>query len=217
MSILKTATSLFTILLLAAATVGHARQVPSGNDTIRLGAATENGIVYPMVLLPEIETRSTYLDAAERIRRDKLRTDIFVVYPYALAAATVFKSINDSLENIDRRHDRKRYLKSLDKSLDATFKEPLKNLSIDQGHVLIKLINRQTGQNCYSIIRELKGGLNAMIWQGVGVFFNNNLRREYDPEGDDREMEYFVKDLEASNAYRYQLSRQDELLRKVKK
>ena len=56
-----------------------------------------------------------------------------------------------------------------------------------------------------------------MVWQGVGIFFKNNLRHDYDPEGDDHEMETFVRDLEASNAYRYQLSRQAELLRKVKK
>lgn len=189
----------------------------SPNDTILLGAITENGITYPAILLPEVETVSQYLDAKERLRRDKLRNDIFVVYPYAITAAAVFKDIHDNLDKLDRRRDRKQYLKSVDKSLDATFKQPLKNLSIDQGHVLIKLVNRQTGQDCYSIIKELKGGITAMMWQGVGVFFNNNLRRDYDPYGDDREVENFVQDLEASNAYSYQLAQQQALLKLVKK
>ena len=189
----------------------------SENDTIRLSAITENGYTYPVILLPEVETVSEYLDPAERIRRDKLRNDIFVVYPYALAAAAVFKDIHANLDSLDRRHDRKKYLKSVDKSLDATFKEPLKNLTINQGHVLIKLVNRQTGQNCYSIIRELKGGLSAMMWQSVGIFFNNNLVHEYDPEGKDKEIEGFVRDLEASNAYHYQLYQQQALLKKVRK
>lgn len=202
------------ILLL---TVVRAGAQNSENDTIRLSAISENGIIYPIILLPEVETVGEYIDPAERIRRDKLRNDIFVVYPYALAAAAVFKDINTNLDKLDGRHDRKKYLKSVDKSLDATFKEPLKNLSIDQGHVLIKLVNRQTGQNCYSIIRELKGGLSAMMWQSVGVFFNNNLIHEYDPEGKDREIESFVRDLEASNAYHYQLYQQQALLKKVKK
>jgi uncharacterized protein DUF4294 len=83
--------------------------------------------------------------------------------------------------------------------------------------VLIKLIDRQTGQNCYSIIKELKGGFSAMVWQSVGVFFNNNLTRDYDPEGDDKEMEGFIKDLEASNVYRYQLYQQDQMLKKIAK
>ena len=206
--------SLCIMLLITAG--ADAQQPPSANDTIRLGAVIEHGVVYPMILLPEVETIDKYLDAKERIRRDKLRSDIFAVYPYALTAAAVFKDINDNLNNLDRRHDRKKYLKSVDKSLDATFKDPLKNMSIDQGHVLIKLINRQTGTNCYHIIKELKGGLTAVMWQGVGVFFNNNLNRDYDPENEDRELETFVRELESSNAYRYQLSRQDELLKKAK-
>jgi hypothetical protein len=169
-----------------------------------------------MILLDEVETYSTYLNAAERIRRDKLRRDIFVVYPYALTAAAVFNDINANLDQLDRRRDRRKYLKAVDKSLDRTFKEPLKNLSIDQGHVLIKLVNRQTGVNCYHIIKELKGGLSAMMWQSVGVFFNNNLKRNYDPTGDDYELETFVREMEASNAYSYQLSKQNELMKKAK-
>jgi hypothetical protein len=189
----------------------------SVNDTIRIGVISEKGQDVPMILLPEYEIKAEYLNAGDRIRRDKLRNDIFVVYPYAIAAATIFKDVNDHLDKLDGRRDRKQYLKSIDKTLDNTFKEPLKNLSIDQGHILIKLINRQTGQDCYSIIKELKGGFSAMIWQSAGVFFNNNLRHEYDPEGDDKEVETFVKDLETSNSYRYQLYQQEALLKKIRK
>ncbi len=187
----------------------------SVNDTIRLGAVIENGHTYPMVFLSEYEIVDHYMNDEARKRRNKLRNDIFVVYPYAMAAAEIFKKVNDTLDKFDGRRDRKKYLKTIDKKLDVTFKEPLKNLSIDQGHVLIKLINRQTGQNCYSIIKELKGGLSAMVWQSVGVFFNNSLTREYDPEDRDKELEGLVKDLETSNNYRYQLYMQQALLKKV--
>ena len=189
----------------------------SPNDTIRLGAVTEHGLVYPMILLPEYTTTATLMDGDEKYHRSKLRSDVYTVYPYALAAAAVFKEINDNLEKIPDRRDRKRYLKTMDKQLDQLFKEPLKNLSIDQGHVLIKLIDRQTGQNCYSIIKELKGGLSAVVWQSVGVFFNNNLNRDYDPTGTDKEMEAVVRDMEASTNYRYQVYQQQALLRNVKR
>lgn len=190
----------------------HAQSI---NDTIRLGATTEQGQVYPMVLLPEFEKVAMYMNPEERTRIARLRNDIYVTYPYALTAATIFKGVNDTLEKMDGRRDRKKYLKTVDKKLDNVFKEPLKNMSINQGHVLIKLINRQTGQNCYSIIRELKGGLSAVVWQSVGAFFNNNLRREYDPEDEDKEIEFIVRDLEASASYRYQLYQQDALLKKA--
>ena len=189
----------------------------SVNDTIRVGAIEENGHTYPMILLPEFVHTRELIDPEERKRREKLRNDIYVVYPYAVAAAVVFKDINTNLDKLDGRRERKRYLKTMDRNLDQTFKEPLKNLSIDQGHVLIKLIDRQTGQNCYSIIKELKGGFSAMIWQSVGVLFNNNLVREYDPEDRDKEVEGIVKELEASMFYRYQLSQQQALLRKIPK
>lgn len=189
----------------------------SVNDTIRLGLVDVRGQSYPIVFLPEFEVSALYMKDDDRMRRAKLRNDIFIAYPYALTAAAVFKDVNANLDHMDRRRDRKQYLKSVDKQLDGIFIEPLKNLSIDQGHVLVKLINRQTGQNCYSIIRELKGGFSAVFWQSVGVFFNNNLRKEYDPEDKDKEMEGIIKELESSNAYRYALYQQGELLRKITK
>lgn len=189
----------------------------SPNDTIRLGAITENGHVYPVVLMLEVEVKALFMDAEERKRRERLKRDVFTVYPYALTAAVVFKEVNKSLDSLPDRRSRKHYLKSIDKKLDGIFKEPLKNLTIDQGHVLIKLIDRQTGEQCYDIIRELKGGLSAMLWQGVGVFFNNNLKRQYDPEGRDKEIEQIVKEMEASTLYQYQLYQQEQLLKKISK
>jgi len=211
----KSAILLIIVLLLAATHNGFAQE--SVNDTIRLGATRENGQDYPMIFLDEFTKAGQTIDPEQRMRRDKLRNDIYIVYPYAITAAKILKDLNDSLVKIDGRRDRKHYLKEVDRKLDHIFKEPLKNLSIDQGHVLIKLINRQTGENCYSIIRELKGGFSAVVWQSVGVLFNNNLRRDYDSLGKDIEMEAMVKTLEESNNYRYQLYMQDVLLKKIAK
>lgn len=185
------------------------------NDTIRLGAVVENGATYPMAFLPEYTKTALYLDNDARLRRDRLRRDIYIVYPYALTAATILGDVHKILDTLESRRERKRYLRETDRKLDVAFKKPLKNLTVDQGHVLVKLINRQTGQNCYSIIRELRGGFNAVVWQSVGVMFNNNLRREYDPEGDDAEIEGIVQVLESSANYRYHLYMQQELMRTI--
>jgi hypothetical protein len=189
----------------------------SVNDTIRLGSTIYNGHNYPTIFLPEFERTGMYIDGKDRIRRDRLRRDIYVVYPYAITAAAILKDVGTTLETLDSRRDRRRYLKGIDKQLDVAFKEPLKNLSVDQGHVLIKLINRQTGQNCYSIIRELKSGFSAVVWQSVGLMFNNNLRQNYDPSGRDMEIEAMVQILEGSANYRHQLYVQSELMKKVPK
>ena len=186
-------------------------------DTIRLGGIEVNGKVLPCVFLPEFTRSAKCLDPEERKRINILRSNVYATYSYAITAAAIFKKINEDLDKLPDRRARKHYLKSADKELDAVFKQPLKNLSIDQGHVLIKLIDRQTGDNCYHLIREMKGGFNAVVWQSVGVFFNNNLTKNYDPEGEDKELEGLVKELEASNAYRYQLYLQDEMMRRIGK
>ena len=65
-----------------------------------------------------------------------------------------------------------------------------------QGKVLMKLINRQTGNNCYDIIKEYKGGLTARAYQTVAFFFNSSLKQSYEANGDDREVESIVKEVE---------------------
>ncbi|MBE2288489.1 MAG: DUF4294 domain-containing protein [Chitinophagaceae bacterium] len=185
------------------------------NDTIRLGAVVENGQTYPMAFLPEFTRTAFYINEEARVRRNILRRDIYIVYPYALTAAAILKDVHTTLDTLERRRDRKKYLRETDRKLDVAFKQPLKNLTVDQGHVLVKLINRQAGQNCYSIIRELRGGFNAVLWQSVGVMFNNNLRKEYDPSGDDAEIEDIVQVLEGSANYRYHLYMQNELMKTI--
>lgn len=204
-------------VILAMGMVSARTRAQSANDTIRLGAIVEHGVTAPLIFLPEYLKTGIAIDEEARKERVRLRNNIYKVYPYALAAASVLKDVNTNLERQTDRRSRKKYLKEIDRQLDNTFKEPLKNLSVDQGHVLIKLINRQTGQNCYSIIKELKSGFSAMIWQGVGVLFNNNLKHNYDPTGEDSEVEKIVRDMEASAAYSYQLYRQEELMKKISK
>ena len=206
---------LFFALLLLCGAGRSIAQTRGVNDTIRLGGIVMNGQVYPVVFLDEYTCISKIRNDEDRKRIALLRSRVYAVYPYALAAAAIFKRVNEERDKLDSRRDRKRYLKEVDRQLDAAFKEPLKNMSVEQGHVLISLINRQTGTNCYHVIKDLKGTMSAVMWQGVGVFFNNNLNRDYDPEGRDKELEMVVRELEQSTAYRYQLYLQQELMKKA--
>jgi len=80
----------------------------------------------------------------------------------------------------------------------------LSDFTISEGQILVKLIARQTGRPCFHIIKELKGGFSAVVFQSIGLLFNNNLKKEYDPTGRDSEIESIVQELEAGNYYRYQ-------------
>lgn len=209
---------LMAITLFIAAPV--AAQQHSGTDSIMLGAIVENKDTIPMIYLPEfIKTEKLTAREARRYAKQReydatLRYNVYKVYPYAVIAADLLKNVDTDLDKIDGRSERKAYLKSVEKELNKRFKGELEDLTITQGQILVRLIDRQTGKNCYSIIQEVKGGFSAVIWQSVALIFSNNLKREYDPTDRDKDIEAVVRELEASNYNKYQYYQQQTRLHK---
>ncbi|MCY7309475.1 MAG: DUF4294 domain-containing protein [Chitinophagaceae bacterium] len=137
----------------------------------------------------------------------RLRNAVYVTYPYARIAGGTINDINKSLTGISRKVERKLIIKSREKDLKKEFTEPLSNLSVYQGKILMKLINRQTGNNCYEIIKEYKGGLNARLYQTVAWFVGGNLKQDWDTKENtmDRQIENIVKEIDGTwynNPYR---------------
>lgn len=137
----------------------------------------------------------------------RLRNAVYVTYPYARIAGGTINDINKSLTGISGKKERKIIIKSREKDLKKEFTEPLSNLSVYQGKILMKLINRQTGNNCYEIIKEYKGGLNARLYQTVAWFVGGNLKQEWDIKENttDRQIENIVKEIDGTwynNPYR---------------
>jgi hypothetical protein len=126
----------------------------------------------------------------------RLRNAVYVTYPYATTASKVINEINAKLAVASNEKARKQIIKSKEKELKEAFGEKITNLSVYQGTVLMKLINRQTGNNCYEILKEYKGGANARFWQTVAFVFGSNLKQPYEPNGSDVEMEGIVRDVE---------------------
>jgi hypothetical protein len=126
----------------------------------------------------------------------RLRNAVYVTYPYAKKAGVIMNDMNLKLAKMTSEEDKKTYIKSREKELKKEFTDPLTNLSIYQGKILMKLINRQTGNNCYNIIKEYKGGLTARFYQTVAFFFSSNLKQPYDSKGDDQQIESIVKEME---------------------
>ena len=137
----------------------------------------------------------------------RLRNAVYVTYPYARIAGSTINEITASLAKVDAKIERKAYIKSREKELKKQFSDPLSNLSVYQGKILMKLINRQTGNNCYQIIKEYKGGLNARFYQTVAFFVGGNLKQEWDITENklDRQIENIVKEIDGTwynNPYR---------------
>lgn len=101
-------------------------------------------------------------------------------------------SINAGLDTLTSEREREKYLKVKEKELFAKFEQPLRHLTISQGRILIKLIDRETGNTSYELIKSLKGRFSAFVWQGVARLFGSNLKSEYDSIGKDIEIENIV-------------------------
>lgn len=183
------------ILALSAELKGQSRYGP--NDTILVPVIVYNGDTIPYRELDMVfilgEMTPEQKEAFKKWTR--LRNAVYVTYPYALQASYTINEINFTLGKIHNEKERKKYIKSKEAELKKKFADPLTQLSVYQGRVLMKLINRETNNNCYEIIKEYKGGFSARFWQTVAWVFGSNLKQEYDPRGDDQEMELIVKEV----------------------
>src|SRR5690242_1415902 len=141
-------------------------------------------------------------NAAARAAWTRLRNAVYVTYPYARKAGYVFVDIENHIANNPNKVEVRRYINSREKELKKQFSDPLKNLSVYQGKVLMKLINRETGgTNCYDILKQLKGGFTARFWQTVAYVFGSDLKQPYDAAGKDAEMESIVKEVQRMYGY----------------
>ena len=175
----------------------------SAADTILTGAVIYNGDTIEAKTLMDVGvfTQLTQSQRNASAAWTRLRNAVYVTYPYAKRAGGVLNDINFNLTGITDKEARKTYIKSREKELKKEFTDPLTNLSIYQGKVLMKLINRETGNNCYEIIKEYKGGFTAGFYQTVAFFFSTNLKQSYNAKGDDAAIEKIV--LEVRRMYGY--------------
>jgi hypothetical protein len=164
-----------------------------GGDTI------EAKTFYPFA----VYTRIGNANMETRAKMTRLRNAIIVTYPYAMRSGIILNDINTKLANVTDKDARKNYIKTREKELKKEFTDPLSNLSVYQGKVLMKLINRQTGNDCYDIIKEYKGGFTARFYQTVAFFFSTNLKQSYDARGEDREIEMILKEVCRTYGFSY--------------
>jgi len=126
----------------------------------------------------------------------RLRNAVYVTYPYARKAGIILNEMNVQLSAMNSESDKMDFIKSKEKELKKEFTDPMEKLSVYQGKILMKLINRQTGNNCYDIIKEYRGTFSARVWQTVAFFFGSSLKQPYDAQGDDHDIEVIVQEVE---------------------
>jgi hypothetical protein len=179
-------------------------QVHGPYDTMRVYAyITPEGDTIPMSYLPYVLVTGKLTPQWKKHWAEwtRLRNAVYVTYPYAKAASRIMNEINLKLVNVKDKKKRKSIIHSREKELRKEFTDKLTNLSIYQGKVLMKLINRETGNNCYEIVEEYKGFITAAVYQTVAFVFGTSLKQAYNANGPDRDMEMIVREVEKMYGY----------------
>ncbi|MGL5888782.1 MAG: DUF4294 domain-containing protein [Bacteroidia bacterium] len=175
--------------------VGDIKDYPTQMVTYTID---ENGDSVPTIhhYTCVIAADRVFKNKREQQKYDKLKRDVKAAHPYAVLARAKLSEMDARLALIKGEKERKEFAEKSEKELVKQFENDMKNLTAAQGRILIKLVSRETGSTTYQLIKEYRGGLTAVMWQGLARVFGNNLKSEYDADGDDQKIEEIVELIE---------------------
>jgi len=192
---------LLIILLLCIVSSSDAQWKSGQHDTLWVPYIVYEGDTMTYKVMDQVNVVGKMTDEQRAYLKKwtRLRNAVYVTYPYAKKASHIINDVVINLNKIQDAQQRKKYLSTREKELKKEFTEPLTALSVYQGKILMKLINRETRNTCYDLIKEYRGGFTARFWQTVAWVFGSSLKQDYDPKGPDAEMESIV--LEVARMY----------------
>jgi hypothetical protein len=185
------------LLLLVAAQVAYSQN--KTNSIIVRGMIVGQDTL-PVIDLPTfiVMDMPKFKNARDAKRFDKLARNVKRVYPYAKAAGNKFNEYNTLLTTIQDEKARKKMMKKAEDEIMSQYEAELRKLSITQGKILIKLLDRETSHTSYELLKDFRGTIMAVFWQGIGRVFGYNLKTGYDPsKGEDKEIELIIQLIDA--------------------
>jgi hypothetical protein len=130
-------------------------------------------------------------------RHRELVRDFRRVYPLALVAKQKMTTFEAELVTLPSKKEQREFSRRVEKELIAEYTPTLKKMTVSQGRILLRLIDRETDHTSYAIVKEFRGGFVAGFWQGIARIFGHNLKDEYDPAERDRLIEQCIRLYEA--------------------
>lgn len=188
---------LVVILLICAGKYSHAQQTGS-----ILNYIVENG---DTVFVDELRASKVYSRLPKQKGKEwrkyyRLVHNFSKAYPYALVAKKLVTEADSTIAADKLRGvKRERYINQVQKELFDVFEGQMRKLTVSQGALIMKLVDREVGKSSYNIIKGYKSGIAAGFWQGIAKIFGSDLKKPYDPEGDDAKIEELVKIWEAGD------------------
>ena len=181
--------SVFIIVLLSVSFAGEELHAQGGRGFMHQEWTVEGGDSIATVHMLPVYTFSRPVDL-RRYRR--LVRAVKKVYPISKIAQTRMKEMEAELLKLPTKKEQREYVKGVEKSIKEEYTPVLKRMTRFEGKVLVKLIDRQTDYTAFQIVKEFRGGFVAGFWQGIARLFGNNLKLEYDKDGDDKMIEQIV-------------------------
>ena len=169
-------------------------------ESTTVGIKVENGdtVYYMNIQEVVVRGRRKFKSAAEERQFWRLVNNVKKVYPYARLASERLYEMNEQYLQISSEKERKEYSKKVEEQLMAEFEGELRNLTITQGRILMRLVDRETGQTTYEIVKDFRGSVQAVFWQTVARVFGSNLKTNFDPtKGEDKIIEQIINEIEA--------------------
>ena len=194
------------IFLYVADATGQVDSLKQKNDSLQGKSFLLQKVKRDGVILPEVEIKEVTVYAHPQFPKksdfrkyERLVYNLKKVYPYALLVRNRLSRVNADISKFDNEKDRKEYLKNVEKDVFAQYEGDIRDMTITQGRLLIKLIDRETQNTSYTLIKDYRGKLAAAFWQGIARIFGTNLKEEYDPIGEDALIESIILEIDAGN------------------
>jgi len=168
------------------------------SDTLLVQAEVKAGDTLMVKQLEEVEVFPKFKNRYQARRYSRLIRYVKKVYPYAQIAAEKMKEYEQILLDTPEPSDQRKIMRQIESEIYEEWEDDLQNLTYLQGRILLKLIDRQTGEASYYIVEEFRGKFRAFFYQSFARLFGFNLKDRYNPKEDnyDRQIEYIVRLIE---------------------
>jgi hypothetical protein len=163
------------------------------NDTVRVMAINDNGYMIPFFILDEVVCYGvrTFKTVADQAAFNRLKFNVLKVMPYAIYAKKRYEKLERDLAVTSDKKEQKKLVKQCDNEIKNMFNTEIKELTITQGQILTKLIDREVGRTTYDIVKQTKGGFAAFSYQLVARVVGHNLKTTYSVT-EDRDIEAII-------------------------
>ena len=164
-----------------------------------LRARVINGDTIPEITLSyfQVSAKRTWKSRTQYRKYKRLEKKVVKVYPLAHLAAVKLAGYAQELNEVESEREKKKFYKRIEKEIKLEYEGQLRKLTVSEGRILIKLLDRETGNSSFALVTELRGKFSAYFWQGLARIFGHNLKSRYNPKGEDREIEFIVNRIES--------------------